>query len=61
MFNKDICGILTYIYSDEPVQLPNKIRISKCWFVTSVISLTVIEYTSECKGSDQTEHMHRLV
>ena len=39
-----LCGILTSIDSDEPVQHPFKGRNSKC---CSVSSLTVIEYSSD--------------
>ena len=38
------CGILTSIDSDEPVQLPFKLRSLKSG---SVSSLTVIEYLSD--------------
>ena len=47
------CGILTWIDSDEPMQPPSKLRNSKC---SSVSSLTVIEYSSDSKGTDQTAH-----
>ena len=53
------CGILTSVDSYEAVQLPFKLRNSKCF---SVSSLTLIEYNQvTCKGSDQTVHMHRLI
>ena len=52
------CGILTSADSGEPVQPPFKRRNSK-W--CSVSSLTLIEYSSESKGSDQTMRMCRLV
>ena len=52
------CGILTSVDSDEHVQPPFKLRTSKrC----SVSSLTLIEYSSNEQGSDQTAHMRRLV
>ena len=38
------CSILTSVDSDEPVQLPVKLRNSK---QCSVSSLTVIEYSSD--------------
>ena len=37
------CGILTCVYTDEPLQSPFKLRNSK-W--CSVSSLTIIEYSS---------------
>ena len=38
------CGILTSVDSDEPVQSPFRLRISK---KCSVSSLTVIDYSSD--------------
>ena len=38
------CGILTCVYSDEPVQPSFKLRNSKLY---SVSSLTIIEYSSD--------------
>ena len=51
-------GILTRVDSDEPMQPHLKLRNSK-W--CSVSSLTGIEYSSNCKGSDQTACMPRLI
>ena len=50
--------ILTSVDSDEPVQLPYKLRNLK-W--GSVSSLTVIEFLAPSKGSDQSARMRRLV
>ena len=52
------CGILTSVDSYEPVQPPFKLRNSK-W--CSVSSFTVIDYSSNFKGSDQTARMRRLI
>ena len=52
------CGVLKRVDSDEPVQPPLKLRNSK-WCLAS--SLTVIEYLSDSKGSDQYARMRRLV
>ena len=52
------CGILTSVDSDEPVQPPSKLTNSKrC----SDSSLTVIEYSSDSKDSDQTACLRRLI
>ena len=52
------CGILTSVYSDEPVQPPFKHRNSK-W--CSVSSLTLIDIQATNKGSDQTVRFSRLI
>ena len=52
------CGILTSVDSDEPVQPPFELRISKRYLVSSS---TLIEYQATSKGSGQTAHMCRLI
>ena len=52
------CGFWTWVDSDEPVQPPFKLRNSK-WY--SVSSLTIIGYSSDSKGSDQTVCLRRLI
>ena len=53
-----LCGILTWIDSDEPVQPQNKLRNSKSF---SVGSLTVKDYSSDWQSSYQTACMHKLI
>ena len=54
----EISNNLTSVDSDEPLQPPFKLRNSK-W--CSVSSLTIIEYSSDYIGSDQTARMRMLI